>query len=106
MVEKSLTITGMYHVELLASKTRIASMKAHTITRLEMMPGRILAWLMARIKTALEAEVEITEIHYWLDSKTAFCCINNKGKWKQFVRHRFNEILNLTLVEEELFRVG
>ena len=37
MVEKSTTITGMYHVELLASKTRIAQMKAHTIPRLEMM---------------------------------------------------------------------
>ena len=55
MVEKSLTITSMYHVEMLASKTRIAPMKAHTIPRLEMMSGRILARLMARIETALEA---------------------------------------------------
>ena len=30
MVEKSLTITGMYHVELLASKPRIAPMKVQT----------------------------------------------------------------------------
>ena len=77
----------MYHTELLASKTRIAPMKAHTIPRLELISGRILVRLMASIKNALEAEVEITEIHYWLDSKTAFCWINNRGKWKQFVRH-------------------
>ena len=90
MVEKSLTITGMYHVEMLASKTRIAPMKAHTIPRLEMMSGRILVKLMARIKTVLEGEVEITEIYYCLDSKTAFCWIKNRGKWKQFVRYRLN----------------
>ena len=68
MVQKSLTITGMYHVELLASKTNISPVKVHTIPRLEMMSGRILARPMARIKTALQAEIEITEIHYWLDS--------------------------------------
>ena len=99
MVETSLTVTGMYHVELLTSKTRIAPMKALTIPRLEMMSGRILARLMVRIETALEAEVETTEIHYWLDSKTAFCWIKNRGKWKRFVRHRPNEIMNLTKTE-------
>ena len=65
-----------------------------------MMSVRILARLTARIKTALQAEVEITEIHFWLDSKSAFCWINNRGKWKQFVRHRVNEILNLTRQED------
>ena len=69
-------------MELLASKTIIALMKAHTIPSLEMMSGRILAKLTAGIKTALEAEVEITEINYWLDSKKSFWRINNRGKWK------------------------
>ena len=55
MIEKWLIITGMYHVELLTSKTRIAPMKAHTIPGLEIMSGRILARLMVRIETALEA---------------------------------------------------
>ena len=71
-------------------------MKAHTIPRLEIMSRRILARLITTIKTALEAEVEIIEIHYWLDSKTAFCWINNRGKKKQFVHDIVNEILNLT----------
>ena len=33
---------------------------------------------------------------YWLDSKTAPCGIENRGEWKQFVRHRVGEILKLT----------
>ena len=68
MAERSLTFTGMYHVELLATKTRIPPMKPHAIPRLE----------------------------YWLGSKTALCWINNRGKWKQFIWHRLNEILNFT----------
>ena len=35
MEKKSLTITGMCHVEWLATETRIAPMKAHAISRLE-----------------------------------------------------------------------
>ena len=41
-------------------------------------------------------QVEIEEIRYWSDSKTALCWIENRGEWKQFVRHRVNEILKLT----------
>ena len=77
-------------------KTRIVSMKAHTIPRLELMSGEILARLMASIKTALEPEVKITEIHYCLDSKTVLCWVNNRSEWKLFVRHGVNEILNVT----------
>ena len=36
----------------------------------------------------------------WLDSKTALSWIQNKGEWKQFVRHRVNEILKLTAKED------
>ena len=111
MGEKSLTITGMYHVKLLASKTRVTPMKVLTIPRLEMMSGRILAKLMVRIKTAIETKVEITEIHYWLDNKTAFCWINNRDKWKQFVPHRVNDlgstgVLSSRLKRNELWLMG
>ena len=60
------------------------------------MSGRILAKLMDTVKNALEKEVDIAEIVLWLDSKTALHWINNAGEWKQFVRHRVNEILQLT----------
>ena len=89
-------VNGKFHAELLTSKTRVAPMKAQTIPRLELMSARILAQLMDSVKTALGSYVEFTEIRYWLDSKTALCWINNRGEWKQFVRHRVNEILRLT----------
>ena len=89
-------LNGGYHVELLTSKTRIAPMKAQTIPRLELMSAKILAKLMSTVKEALEHSVQFSGVYYWLDSKTALCWINNQGEWKQFVRHRVNEILKLS----------
>ncbi len=91
---------GSFSVELLTSKTRVAPLKMQTIPRLELMSGRILARLMDTVKTALEGEVEVKEVILWLDSKTALYWINNAGEWKQFVRHRVNEILQLTNKEQ------
>ena len=92
-------LNGENNVELLTSKTRVAPSKSHTIPRLELMSGRILAKLMSSVRLALENEVEILETYFWLDSKTALCWIYNKGEWKQFVRHRVNEILSLSRKE-------
>ena len=64
------------------------------------MSARILAKLMNTVKEALEAQVSLTGTRYWLDSKTAICWIQNRGEWKQFVRHRENEILRLSNKEE------
>jgi hypothetical protein len=89
-------LCGEYHIELLTSKTRVAPSKNHTIPRLELMSGRILAQLMSSVKHALGSEVEIIETYFWLGSKTALCCIYNRWEWKQFVRHTVNEILNLS----------
>ena len=74
-----------------------APLKMQTIPRLELMSGRILARLM---ETVLEEEVEVQEVILWLDSKTVLYWINNAGEWKQFVRHRVNEILRLTNKEK------
>ena len=60
------------------------------------MSARILAQLMETVKKALESQLEISRAKYWLDSKTALCWIQNRGEWKQFVRHRVNEILKLS----------
>ena len=45
-------------------------------------------------KDAETTKVQIDGIHFWLDSKTALFWILNQGEWKQFVRHRVNEILS------------
>lgn len=93
------TRDGM-HARLLASRSRVAPLKALTIPRLELMSARILAQLMSTVKKALEAQVTLGSTRYWLDSKTAIWWIQNRGEWKQFVRHRVNEILKLTSKEE------
>ena len=89
------TVTTV-RVCLLTAKTRIAPLKALTIPRLELMSAVVLAKLMKTVKTALEAQIGCVDTRYWLDSKTALYWIQNQGEWKQFVRHRVNEILKLS----------
>ncbi|XP_044171892.1 uncharacterized protein LOC122956294 [Acropora millepora] len=64
------------------------------------MSARILAQLMDTIRVALQSQLKIDGVKFWLDSKTALSWIQNKGEWKQFVRHRVNEILKLTAKED------
>ena len=55
---------------------------------------------MDTVRSPLSVFVEMSNTYYWLDSKTALCWINNQGEWKQFGRHRVNEILRLSKKEE------
>lgn len=89
------TKEGIY-AKLLTSKSRVAPLKELTIPRLELMSARILAQLMDTVKKALESQLKFSRVRYWSDSRTALCWIQNRGEWKQFVRHRVNEILKLT----------
>ena len=95
-----LGMDGKTHVRLVASKTRVAPLKELSIPRLELMSARILAQLMNTIRVALQSQLKIDGVKFWLDSKTALSWIQNKGEWKQFVRHRVNEILKLTAKED------
>lgn len=52
------------------------------------------------IRSALSSQLKLDGVRYWLDSKTALCWIRNQGEWKQFVKHRVNEILQLTNKDE------
>jgi hypothetical protein len=56
----------------------------------------MLAKLVDWVKKALTSQVKGLETRYWLDSITALYWIQNHGEWKQFVRHRVNQILALT----------
>ena len=78
----------VYRMRLLASKTRVAPLKELSIPRLELMSARLLAQLMHTVKNALQSQVKLDGVRFWLDSKTALSWIQNKGEWKQFVRHR------------------
>ena len=90
------TENGEACARLIASKTRVAPLKELSIPRLELMSARILAQLVSTIRTALSSQLKLDGVRYWLDSKTALCWIRNQGEWKQFVRHRVDEILRLT----------
>ena len=92
---------GEITATLLTSKTRVSPLKPQTIPRLELMSGKILATLVNTVKNALEAEVEISRTCLWLERKTALWWIANNGEWKQFVRHRVNEILKVTAKKDE-----
>ena len=94
------TNDGHTHARLVASKTRVAPLKELSIPRLELMSARILAQLMNTVRNALQSQLKLNGVRFWLDSKTALSWIQNKGEWKQFVRHRVNEILRLTNKEE------
>ena len=87
------------YTKLLCAKSRVAPLKQLSIPRLELMSARILATLMDTVIKALEFQLKVDSIHYWLDSKTALYWIFNNGEWKQFVQHRVNEILRLSKKE-------
>jgi len=93
------TAEGIY-VPLLSANTRVAPLKQLTIPRLELMSARVLATLMTTVIEALGPQFKIDCIKYWLDSKTALYWIYNSGEWKQFVQHRANEILSLTITDD------
>ena len=85
---------------MLTTKARVAPLKETSIPRFELMSGRLLAQVMNTVRDSLKNQVKIDYVRFWLDSMTALYWIMNKGKWKQFVHHRVNEILRLTNKEE------
>ena len=48
------------------------------------------------IKDALSSQVSIPKVKLCSDSMTTLYRIQDQGEWKQFVRHRVNEILQLS----------
>ena len=64
------------------------------------MSALMLARLMSNVETALSHQAGVKRSRLWLDSMTALHWIMNRGEWKQFVRHRVNEILKLNEKED------
>ena len=91
-----LTAHGSRHTALLCSKTRVAPLKGMTTPRLELMAATILMRLLDTVINALSCQLKVSSVTYWLDSKTVLYWIQNRGDWKQFVKHRVNAILEKT----------
>ena len=94
------TEDGKTHVRLVASKTWVVFLKELSIPRLELMSAKILSQLTHTVRNALQSQLKVDGVRFCLDSKTALSWMQNKGEWKQFVRHRVNEILKLTNKED------
>ena len=60
------------------------------------MAALILVKLMVNVEDALASQQSVKRSKLWLDSQTTLFWIMNRGEWKQFVKHRVNEILKLS----------
>ena len=86
-----LTADGSRHTTL-----RVAPLKGMTTPRLELMAATILMRLLDAVINALSCQLKVSSVTYWLDSKTVLYWIQNRGEWKQFVKHGVNAILEKT----------
>ena len=96
---------GHIDVRLISSKTKVAPIKQQSIPRLELLGATILVRIVNTVKNAIPFAKEI-EIVYWTDSLTTLFWIKSNKVWKQYVRHRVEEILKLTSKEEWRFCPG
>ena len=95
-------------IKFVSSKARVSPIKAQSIPRLELMGALLLAKHMDSIKSALKIERYKGDIptYYWVDSSTVLCWIHNNKPWKQFVRHRTQQILSISSKDQWRFCPG
>ena len=102
---RSIYDDGSIDVRLISSKTKVAPTKQQSIPRLELLGATILVRLVNSVKNALPSTKEIETV-YWTDSLTTLFWIKNNKVWKQYVRHRVEEILLLSSRDEWRFCPG
>lgn len=68
---------GEIEVNLVASKTRVASMKRQSIPRLELLGATLLARLLNTINGILRPALGELKFYCWVDSYTMLCWIKN-----------------------------
>ena len=101
-------VDGEVELKFVSSKARVSPIKGQSIPRLELMGACLLAKHVDSVKHALHIEryTRKLETFFWVDSSTVLCWIRNNKPWKQFVRHRVNEILSLSARQQWRFCPG
>ena len=75
-------------------KARVAPMKALTVPRLELLPGRL------RNEMQRTLTLQIGKTIMWTDSISVLLWLHSLGKQPKFVANRVAEILELTTADE------
>ncbi|UYV64960.1 hypothetical protein LAZ67_3002566 [Cordylochernes scorpioides] len=86
-------------IQLLAAKTRVASLNAPTLPCLELCAAHLLSQLVDSIKLTLPFQIK--ETFLWTDSKITLCWIqSNPTKWKVYISNRVEKIQKTSRVDQ------
>lgn len=85
-------------VYLLCAKSRVASIRALSIPKLELCGAQLLAQLISKVKRALN--VKIKKIYYWTDSSIVLHWIKATKRLSVFVAHRVGDIQESTAIKD------
>ena len=100
--------TGEVEIHFVSSKAKVSPIKKQSIPRLELLGATLMGRLVNSVRNVLQEEFPITPLKtfYWVDSMATLCWIKNKKVWKQFIRHRINDILDVSNREEWFYCPG
>jgi hypothetical protein len=91
---RSVDVSGVVSVQMVAAKARLSPIKKPTIPRMELLACTIAARLAASVSEALN--LSSVQWFYWTDSTTALAWIKGNDEWGTFVGNRVKDICSLT----------